>query len=170
MIEIARILKAQGINGDVKAQVFSDDPGAFCDRGYAYIKQGGSMKRTVFDTLRLEPPFAYLHIDGCDTRNDAEALSGIYMYVEKQDLPEPGEGEYYIFDLVGLDVADTAGNKLGVLQDVLQHGAADVYVVKGEKNFMFPALKRVIRNVNIKARVMTVDGAALAEVAVYDDI
>ena len=170
MIEIARILKAQGINGDVKAEIFSDDPEAFCERGYAYIDKEGSMNKTAFETLRLEPPFAYLHIEGCDTRNDAERISGMYMYMDKHELPNPGEGEYYIFALIGLEVADTSGRKMGVLKDVLQHGAADVYVVKGEKSFMFPALKRVIKNVDIKNRVITVDGAALAEVAVYDDI
>jgi ribosomal 30S subunit maturation factor RimM len=64
MIEIAKILKAQGINGDVKVQIFSDNYEEFCERGYAYIKQGGSMKKTAFSTERLEPPFAYLHIEG----------------------------------------------------------------------------------------------------------
>jgi 16S rRNA processing protein RimM len=170
MIEIARILKAQGIKGDVKVEIFSDDPEAFCERGYAYINEEGSMRKAAFEALRLEPPFAYLHIEGCDTRNDAERLSGMYMYIDKRELPEPDEGEYYIFDLIGLKVSDTSGRNLGVLEDVLQHGAADVYVVKGEKNFMFPALKRVIKNVDLDSHVITVDSAALAEVAVYDDI
>lgn len=170
MIEIAKILKAQGVNGDVKAEVFSGDPGEFCDRGYAYIKRGGSMQKAEYSVARLEPPYAYIHIAGCDTRNDAENLSGVFLYLEKRELPEPGEGEYYIFDLIGLSVTDTAGGKLGVIKDVLQHGAADVYVVKGEKNFMFPALKRVIKNVDLKSCVMLVDSGALAEVAVYDDI
>jgi 16S rRNA processing protein RimM len=170
MIEIARILKAQGINGDVKAQVFSDDIDGFCERGYAYIKQDGSFKKTEYDTTRLEPPYAYLHIAGYDDRNDAESLKGVFLYLEKEELPEPDEGEYYIFDLIGLEVTDTEGKKLGVIKDVLQHGAADVYSVKGARNFMFPALKRVIKNIDLNAGVMLVDRNALAEVAVYDDI
>jgi 16S rRNA processing protein RimM len=105
-----------------------------------------------------------------DTRNDAEALSGVFLYLGKEELPETGEGEYYIFDLIGLEVTDTTGKKLGVIKEVFQHGAADVYAVKGEKNFMFPALKRVIRNIDLNTRVMLVDGGALEEVAVYDDI
>lgn len=170
MIEIAKILKAQGIKGDVKAELFTDSYEEFCSRGNAYIENGGSMKSTAYSVKRLEPPFAYLHFEGCDTRNDAEALSGISLFVEKQELPEPDEGEYYIFDLIGLSVKDTEGKLLGVMKDVLQHGAADVYVVKGDKNFMFPALKRVIKSVDITAGVMVLDKDALAEVAVYDDI
>lgn len=170
MIEIARILKAQGINGEVKAQVFSDDIDGFINRGYAYLKQGGDMKKTAFAAVRQEPPFVYLRIEGVDTRNDAEALRGELMYIDRSELPPPDEGEYYIFELKGLHVKDGEGNKLGVLSDVLQHGAADVYVVKGDRNFMFPALKRVIQSVDINAGFMTVDAGALAEVAVYDDI
>jgi 16S rRNA processing protein RimM len=170
MIEIARILKAQGISGEVKVQVFSDNADDFINRGYAYVKQGGGMIKTAFAAVRQEPPFVYLRIEGVTTRNEAENLRGVLLYIDKSELPEPDEGEYFIFDLIGLEVKDTNGNRLGALKDVLQHGAADVYVVKGEKNFMFPALKRVIRSVDISSGVMLVDSAALAEVAVYDDI
>ncbi len=170
MIEIARILKAQGISGEVKVQVFSDNAEDFINRGYAYMKQGGGMKKTAFAAVRQEPPFVYLKIEGVNTRNDAENLRGVLLYIDKSELAQPHEGEYFIFDLIGLEVKDVGGNKLGVLKDVLQHGAADVYVVKGDKNFMFPALKRVIIKVDVKAGVMSVDADALAEVAVYDDI
>jgi len=65
---------------------------------------------------------------------------------------------------------DENGEKLGVLKDVLQHGAADVYVVQGKRGFMFPAVKRVITAVDLEAGEMRVDSRALSEVAVYDDI
>lgn len=170
MIEIAKVLKAQGINGEVKAQVFSDDTDEFINRGYAYLKQGSGMKKTAFTAVRQEPPFVYLRIEGVNTRNDAEDIKGEYFYISKDELAPPAEGQYYIFELIGIHVRDEGGNKLGAISDVLQHGAADVYVIKGERNFMFPALKRVIRGVDISAGVMTVDAGALTEVAVYDDI
>jgi 16S rRNA processing protein RimM len=170
MIEIAKVLKPHGINGEVKVQLFSDNLDDFGSRGFAYLKQGGSFERIDYEEIRREPPFVYLRIQGIDTRNGAESLQGAFLYLEKDDLPETQEGEYYVFDLIGLEVTDTAGNKLGVIKDVLQHGAADVYAVGGDKDFMFPALKRVIQRVDTAAGVMVVDEKALSEVAVYDDI
>lgn len=170
MIEIAKILKPQGIKGEVKVQLFSDNFDDFCGRGFAYLEQGGSYERIDFEDIRPEPPFVYLYIKGIETRSEAEGLQGAYLYMDKSDLPETEEGEYYVFDLIGLEVTNESGETLGIVKEVLQHGAADVYVVKGKRDFMFPALKRVIKNIDIKAGNMTLDGNALSEVAVYDDI
>jgi 16S rRNA processing protein RimM len=170
MIEIAKVLKPQGIKGEVKVQLFSDNFDDFCGRGYAYLKDGGSYKRIAFGDIRTEPPFVYLHIDGINSRNDAESLQGAVLYIDKAELSGTQEGEYYVFDLIGLKVKDSSGNELGIIKNVLQHGAADIYEVKGEKNFMFPALKRVIKNVDLSGDTMVVDENALSEVAVYDDI
>jgi 16S rRNA processing protein RimM len=171
MIEIAKILKAQGVRGEIKAQLYSDNFEGFEKRGFAYIKSdGGSNKRIEYAVMRSEPPFVYIHIPGIDTRNDAEELCGVFLYLEREELDEPEEGEYYIVDFIGIEVMDESGKKLGVIKDVLQHGAADVYEVKGERNFMFPAIKKVVKSIDIKQKRMIVGAGALEEVAVYDDI
>ncbi len=170
MIEVARILKPHGIRGDLKVRLFSDNYDAFAERGFAYLKKDSEYQRTAYQAVRIDAPFVYAHFDGVDTRNDAEALSSATLYLNREELDEPEEGEHYVVDLIGLKVLDESGNELGVLKDVLQHGAADVYVVSGKRSFMFPAVKRVILSVDVTAGVMRVDAAALAEVAVYDDI
>ncbi len=169
MIEIARVIAPHGIRGDVKVRLYSDSFEAFCQRGFAYLNNTDGQLRSAYEALRVDPPFVYVHFEGVDTRNDAERLRNAPLYVQRSELEAPDEGEYYINDILGYAVmAD--GKKLGVLKDVLQHGAADVYVVSGDKNFMFPALKRVIKNVDTGVGVIEVDEAALREVAVYDDL
>ena len=170
MIEIARILKPHGIRGELKVRLFSDNYDAFCERGYAYIKKDGDYRRTDYTAVRIDAPFVYVLFDKVTTRNDAELLAGQPLFLRRDDLEAPDEGEYYIIDLIGLKIVDAEGNELGTLGDVLQHGAADVYAVKGPKSFMFPALKCVIQSVDIKAGIIRVDSAALAEVAVYEDL
>ncbi len=170
MIEIARILKPHGIRGDLKVRLFSDNLDAFAERGFAYTKKGSDYERTAYTAVRIDAPFIYVHVDGVDTRNGAEILSGTTLYLQREDLEAPDEGEHYIIDLIGLKVLDVEGNELGELKEILQHGAADVYVVKGKKNFMFPALKRVIHSVDTDAGVIRVNALALAEVVVYDDV
>lgn len=170
MIEIARILKPHGIRGDLKVRLFSDNFEAFAERGFAYTKKGSDYQRTAYTAVRIDAPFIYVHFEGVDSRNDAETLSGSTLYLHREDLEAPGEGEHYIIDLIGLKVIDDEGNELGELKEVLQHGAADVYVVKGESNFMFPALKRVVQSVDLEAGEIRVNSAALNEVVVYDDV
>ncbi len=170
MIEIARILKPHGIRGDLKVRLFSDNLDAFAERGFAYLKKDSDFKRTAYTAVRIDAPFIYVHFDGVDSRNAAEMLTNETLYLNRDELEELDDGENYVIDLVGLKVLDETGSELGILKDVLQHGAADVYVVKGQRGFMFPAVKRVIQSVDVSAGVMRVDAAALSEVAVYDDL
>jgi len=168
MIEIAKVLKPHGIRGEVKVQLFSDNFDAFCERGYAYAKQDGAFGRVEYSAVRINPPYVYITIGGVCSRNDAEAYHGTLLYIDREDFGDTDEGEYYVCDLVGLRVVDETGKELGKLKEVLQHGAADVYVVAADNGFMFPALKRVIRSVDLGSGEICVDAAALAEVAVYD--
>lgn len=170
MIEIAKILKPHGINGCVKLRLYSNNFDDFASRGYAYIQKDGGSCRIGYSVLRTAPPFVYVQFDGIDTRTQAETLSGVSLFLPREAFAAPDEGEHYIIDLIGISIIDENGEELGVLNDVLQHGAADVYVVKGSRGFMFPAIKRVIESVDIKKREMRVRTAALNEVAVYDDV
>jgi len=170
MIEIGRILKPHGIQGQLKVRLYSDNFDAFAERGFAYVNKDSKPRRIGYTVVRVEPPFLYITMEGVATRSDAEALTGLPLMVSRSDLDEPDEGEHYIVDLIGLSVVDESGVKLGVLKDVLQHGAADVYVVQGPKGFMFPAVKRVITAVDLKTGVLRVDSKALKEVAVYDGV
>ena len=133
-----------------------------------YVQQGGGYRKHHVLSLREEKGFAYLLLSGITDRNQAEELRNAACCMEKpeEDLPE---GAYYISDLIGLSVKDTEGKLLGVLTEVIDTGAADVYVVKElGSSLMFPALKRVIVETDIAGKTMTVDAQSLSEVAVYE--
>ncbi len=164
MIEIARILKPQGIHGEMKVQLFSNDVDAFFERGFAYDKQG---KKVEYTPIRSTGTNVIITIEGVASRNDAELLRGVFLYLNRNDFEELGEHEHYICDLIGMSVVNESGLALGTLKEILQNGAADVYVVKGERSLMFPALKKVITRVGDGQIV--IDSNALSEVAVYDD-
>lgn len=164
MIEIAKILKPQGIYGEMKVQLFSNNVDTFLERGFAYNKQG---KKIEYTAIRSSGSNVIITIEGISSRDDAELLRGVFLYLKREDFEELDENEHYICDLVGSNVVDETGAALGTLKEIFQHGAADVYVVRGDKNLMFPALGRVIKSVGNGEIV--VDSAALSEVAVYDD-
>lgn len=88
MIEIGKILKPHGIHGEVKAQLFSDNVDSFCARGFAYRKIGGRYQRIAYTPVRTDAQHVYLHIDGVNTRNDAELLRGVFLYLERDEFDD----------------------------------------------------------------------------------
>ena len=101
----------------------------------------------------------------------AEALRGAEVYVDRRHAIKLGTDENFVCELIGLRAVDETGETIGTLRDVLKPNAVcDVYVFdtpRGE--LMIPALKRVVKTVDVDAGVMTLDSAALAEVAVWED-
>lgn len=81
------------------------------------------------------------------------------MYVSREDSRELEEGEFFIADMIGMEVLTVDGKYVGILEDVLQYSANDVYVVKGEedKEFMIPAIKKFVPTIDIDERKMIID-------------
>lgn len=97
-------------------------------------------------------------IDGFDDREQAAGLIGAEIAVLREALPETGEGQYYWSDLVGFEVQRSDGSTLGILDHLLETGAHDVMVVKGESERLIPFVKNeVVLGVDLEAGVITVD-------------
>ena len=110
-----------------------------------------------------------LSLSGIESREDAEGLRGLYLCVDRAHAVKLPEGRYFISDLIGCDVYSNDGAHLGRLMEVLQHGAADVYVIKGERSLMTPALKKLLLTVDVPARRIVLDGGVLEEVGLFED-
>ena len=146
MLIIGKIVKAQGIKGEVKIIPITDDVLRFNKLKKATVK---GQEMTV-ESSRVQNDCAYVKFKGVDTRNDAELL----------------QNTWFIVDILGSKVF-VDDNYLGTLTDVMQNAAVDVYVVSDGKNeTMFPALKDLIKNVDIDKKTITLDGKRFKEVAV----
>ncbi len=91
-------------------------------------------------------------------REDAQRLTGRLLTVPRAQAAPLGEGEYYVFDIVGLAVYDEAGNELGIVENVLRTGSNDVYAVRSEdgREILIPALRKVVRTIDVPNGRMTV--------------
>ena len=168
-IEIGVVTKPQGIAGEIKVHPYTDDIQRFCDLKSVFLEQKGNKVNYEVESVRVNANAAYLQLAGVDTRNDAELLRGVSVWVDRAHAVELPEGSYFICDLIGMRVT-ADGKDLGVLADVLQYGAADVYVVKtSQGKLSFPALKRVIKKVDPEQKHMELDAAALEEVAIHEN-
>lgn len=149
---VARVLGAKGLAGGFRVETLSDLP----DRlsvGAALFLEGETTKRRV---RAVEPGgrTPVIFIDGVDDRDTAAALRGRYLEVDADPLPE---GTYYWHQLVGLSVADEAGNDLGRVAEVFRAGENEVYRVEGpEGELLLPALRDVILSIDLARGRMTV--------------
>ena len=163
-LTIGKVLRPHGLKGDVKIETFSSNPARFA-----------SLKRLKLDgkeyevrRLTLEGSFGMLGLKGIDDMDSAELLRGKMISVSRADLPKLEAGSYYIADLLGIDVY-VAGERIGELVDVLQYGSADVYVVRSESGTCsFPALKQLIKSVDVEKGEMVLDDMVFRRVVVYN--
>ena len=150
----------------IRDRPYTDDLARFSDLPHVFLKNGGQYEKREVLAARTYKQFVYLKIQGCGDRNTAEAFRGKTLYIDRENAAPLPEGAHYIADLIGLLVVNDAGKQLGTLKEVLQHGAADVYVVEGDKPFLFPAVPGVIIRTDIAGGTIIVDGKRLQEVAV----
>jgi 16S rRNA processing protein RimM len=165
-LAIGKILRPHGVKGGVKVRVLSDAPDRFTGLGHIYMKRRDTYERVPVDAVSGEGERTVVMFKGVADRDAAEALRGEYLYVRRADADSLPEGSNYVCDLIGCVVSDTEGNSLGTLVDVLQTGAADVYIVKsGGKELLFPALKRLLVTIDVQQKRIVVDARVLREVA-----
>lgn len=100
------------------------------------------------------------HLEGVTDRNLAEALHGSEIAVARTELPQPDLGEFYWSDLIGLQVVNTQGVELGRVDSLLETGASDVLVVKGECDRLIPFVKQIVLDVDQATGVIRVEWGA----------
>lgn len=168
---IGQILRPHGVTGNVKLLPLTDDVKRFRALSEAYLEQGSTYIPVTVTQVSVQPDAVFLHISGCDTREEAERLRGTYLCVDRAHAAKPAQGRWFIKDLIGCTVSDTAGGVCGVLTDVLETGANDVYLIerKPAGTLMIPALKKLLLEVDVENKRILVDAAVLAEVGLYED-
>ncbi len=107
-----------------------------------------------------------IRFDGIDNREAARLLTNKMLTVDRKDAAPLEDGEYYTFDIIGLEVFARDGQRLGVVENVLKTGSNDVYVTRTEVGgeLLIPALKRVVKEINIAEGRMIIDVKMLEEV------
>lgn len=153
MFVLGRIVAPHGVRGEVRIKGETDRPEIFATLPHVYI--GGN--RYQVTSVRPHKNVYCFCLAGVSTREDAEALVGSWIEMPRSELPPRPEGTYYISDLVGLTVETPTGERIGQLVEVLQPGANDVYVVRGEQgDILVPALKRVVTDISLETGKMIV--------------
>jgi len=170
-LQIGEIVKPQGIRGEVKLRAMTSDLTRFARLESVFMLKNGAYEEIRVQKGRTYDGFAFLKLQGIDDRNAAEALRGVKLFVDRAHAIELDEDENFVCDLIGLEAVDTNGEAIGELVDVLTpNSVCDVYVFdtpRGE--MMIPALRRVVKEVDLDAGKIVLDAQVLMEVAVWED-
>ena len=156
--EIGQIVNTSGLKGILKIKPFTDDIKKFSNLKTIYIKTKSGLTEFKIEQVRYVKNMVMLKLAGIDTVEEAEKYRNLYIKILRDQEEELEEGSYYVVDILGCKVNTDANQELGKIVDVFQTGSNDVYVVKDEKGkqILLPAIKQVIKNVDIKNKIITV--------------
>lgn len=161
MVVMGKVVAAQGLQGWIKIQVYTEYPDSLLDYDTWYLADGQSWQPRKVVEANVHGKVLVAKLQDIADRTAAEKYKGLLVAVPREQLPPAEEDEYYWSDLIGLAVENQAGDKLGAVESLLETGANDVLVVRGEQGeLLIPFIASVIRQVNMKDRMIRVDWQA----------
>ena len=158
-LPIGKVTKAHGLKGHLIALAYGETLSTITaeEKVTANLPDGTSVLLTVTEIRPYQRAFLLLSREIASVE-EARSLVGAELCVPESRLPATGPDEFYWYQLIGLEVIDIQGQKLGVLEEIIQTGSNDVYVVRRENlETLVPAVEKVVRDVDFQRRLMTVD-------------
>lgn len=161
LVTLGRIVGVYGIKGWVKVLSFTAPRENILGYDSWILAQDGAVRRFGVEDGRRQGKGVVAKLRGIDDRDAADALAGAEINVPRAALPPCEAGEYYWTDLEGLVVQNLMGVRLGVVDHLLETGAHDVLVLRGDGQRLIPfASPEVVRRVDLEAGVIVVDWEA----------
>ena len=158
LLQVGVISSTHGVRGEVKVFPTTDD-----------VKRFKKLKKVILDTGKEQLPleiegvkffkqFVILKFRGIDNINDIEKYKGKRLLVDREHAVKLKKDEYFIADMIGMDVFTEDGELFGALKDVMETGANDVYIIEMSdgKEVLVPTIKQCILDVDIENRKMVI--------------
>lgn len=158
LLQVGIISSMHGIKGEVKVFPTTDDPNRFKKLKSVLLDTGRETLDLQVEQVKFFKQFVILKFKKFDNINEVEKYKGKGLFVTRENAVKLKPNEYFIADMIGMEVFTDEGRKFGILTDVLETGANDVYVVETEehKEVLLPAIKECILNVDIAGRKMEI--------------
>ena len=155
---IGKVVKPHGLTGKMKVEYFGEDLGQFSSYREVLIEnEKGRLQAYDVVEATPQPPRILLRLEGVESVEDVLPFLDKEVFVRKEALPELEEGEYYWFEIIGMDVETEEGEEIGTVKEIITTAAHDVYVLEGKRGEIFlPAIKEVIRSIDRKKGVIKV--------------
>ena len=152
LLEVGKIVNTHGLRGEVKVVAWTDSPDDFEKIKTVYIKMKSEQISLKIKSIKYQKNNLIIKFDEFNDINEVLPYKNAVLYADREELGPLDEGVYYIVDLIGLDVITEDGEKVGVICDVFNAGASDIYDVKreGKKNLLIPVIDEVVKEVDLE--------------------
>jgi len=158
-IVIGVVERAYGVRGEIKVKPITDFPSRFKQLKTIFVEySSGSGKEFEVSTVVLRGKFVYLVLEGIESREQAQTLQGGRLKIPRQQAMPLAADEFYHFEVVGFEIRTTAGQKLGLVEEVMSFPANDVLLVKNpEREYLIPVIKDVLKKIDRSAAQITIE-------------
>ena len=156
-LQVGVISSTHGIRGEVKVFPTTDDPARFKKLKNVLLDTGKERIELEIQSVKFFKQFVIVKFRGIDNINDIEKYKGKSLMVPREDAVQLEEDEYYIADLIGMEVY-TDGGRLGTLKDVMETGANEVYIIDSDEHgeVLVPAIQDCILDVDVEKQTMKI--------------
>jgi 16S rRNA processing protein RimM len=151
-LTVGQIINTHGVKGELKVYPLTDDMKRFRKLKKVYVD--GVEKNVVW--CKLQAKTVVLKIDGIDSIEDAVKYKEKYLEVSREDAVKLPEGSYFVTDIIGCNVIEENGKKLGEIFDVIHTPSNDVYWIKEPKELLIPVLKNIVVNVDVENKQIVI--------------
>lgn len=158
MFRIGVIASTHGLKGEVKVFPTTDDINRFKSLTKCYIRTKNGDMEVEKASCKFFKNMAIISFKGFEDINLIEKYKGCDIYVDRENAIALEKDEYYIADAIDSSIVDEDGNEIGILEDVMQTGANDVFVVKmkDNKEVLIPVINECVLDMDLENRVITV--------------
>lgn len=158
-IKIGKIVNAVALRGEVKVYHYSDYKERFEELDRVLLERKGKYEEYEIEGVRYQKEMVILKLKGVSDRNAAEALKERDIYITEADLRKLPEDTFYIKDLIGCNVVNIEdGSRIGVIADVLQNSAQDIYKIElaSGKEALIPAVGEFVKEVDMAQKLVKI--------------
>lgn len=153
ILQVGIITSTHGIRGEVKVFPTTDDVKRFKKLKSVILDTGKEQINLEIESVKFFKQFVILKFKGIDNINDVEMYRQKSLYVTRENAVRLKKDEYFIADLIGLKILNEENMEIGILKDVMETGANDVYVIDlhDGRELLLPAIRQCVLNVDVEA-------------------
>jgi len=157
-VTIGQISRVRGVKGEMVVVPLTDEPSRFLKLRKVTVSKEENTDEFLVERAREFKGKVLLKLKKVESPEEAKKLVGGFVEIEKDQLVELPEGRYFIFDIIGLQVVTTKGERVGKVKEVISLAANDVYLVEGDKKqYDIPAIKEVVKRIDLTKREMIIE-------------
>ncbi len=151
---LGEVLRPHGVKGELRVRLLTDYPERIAQMARVYVAESHDSPHPTpyaVEHMRMHQDYGLLKLEGVNDRNQADLLRELFIMVPLEDAVPLEEGEFYLYQLIGLAVRTAEGTELGTLTEVLETGANDVYIIDSPEygELLIPVTHETILETNI---------------------